>query len=82
MVFGVSGIGKGVADDVKTDGNDAQHDGRENQLILQRGVHHNHAALVDQVAQAGRRDRQTETDVCDEHFITDGQRDGHGPRAS
>ena len=76
MILRVGGVREGVADEVECDGDKAQDEGGVEQLILQSGLHHHLAAVVDEVAQRGRFHRQAKADVGDEHLVADGLRDG------
>src|SRR5699024_5167351 len=58
MVLGVGGVREGVADQVERDGDKAEDDGGVEQLVAQPGLHHDLAAVVDQVAQGGGLHRQ------------------------
>ena len=63
MVLRVGSVREGVADEVERDGDKAQDDGGVEQLIPQARLHHDLAAVVDEVAQRGRLHRQAQTDV-------------------
>ena len=69
---GAGGIGKCIADDVEGNGDDGQHDHREEQLIAQRRHGHQAAAGIDQVTQRRGIQRQADADVGDENLVADG----------
>ena len=78
MVLGVGCVREGVADEVERDGDEAEDDGGVEQLIAQAGLHHDLAAIVDEVAQRRHLDREAEADVGDEDLAADGGGDGQG----
>ena len=49
------------------------------QLIAQAGLHHDLAAIVDEVAQRRHLDREAEADVGDEDLAADGGGGWSGP---
>ena len=78
MAFRIGGVGEGVADDVEVNSDEREHNGREEQLVLQIRYGHDHAPFVDQVAQGGGVHRQAQADVGEEHLVADGR--GNGQR--
>ena len=77
MILGIGRVRKGVADQVKGNGDDGKHDGRENQLIALRGGNQL-APGIDQVAQRRRADGQAQADIGNEYLAAN--RPGNGQR--
>ena len=68
-------IGLGLSVEVPSLGN-LINDGRK--VMMQAGLHHDLAAIVDEVAQRRHLDREAEADVGDEDLAADGGGDGQG----
>ena len=78
MVLGVGGVGKGVADDVEGDGDHGQHGHGKVELVAQRGDGHQLTAGINEVAQRGGIQRETDANIGDEHLVANGRGDGQG----
>ena len=78
MVFGVGGVGKGVAHHIQADGDDGQYRRGEQKLIPQTGLAHEQTARLDQVAQRRDIGGQADADVGDKDLVADSRRDGQG----